>query len=102
MRPAVSAYRSLLKAQRELFAGDTAARLAARNETRARFVEHSSAPAEQVEALVNDALDAAGFIRQNVAQAVLNERGNYGESCLCDSVQSVVVVSLCLSLVWQS
>eukprot|EP00966_Prymnesium_polylepis_P146666 3387057-Prymnesium_polylepis.1 len=79
MRPAIAAYRQLLTAQRALFANDAAGRLAARAETRARFVEHAGAPAEQIDTLVHDALDAAGFIRENVAQTILNERGNYGE-----------------------
>ena len=33
-------------------------------------------------ALCNEALDAAQFIRDNVAQARLNDRGNYGETML--------------------
>lgn len=78
MRPAVAAYRTLLKAQRDLFAHDTTARVAARVETRARFMEHAAAPPEQIDALIKDALDAAGFIQENVAQTILNERGNYG------------------------
>ena len=74
---AQSAYRHLLKAQRALFAGDRSARAQARAETRMRFVEHSGASPEDVPALVRDAHDAADFLRENVAQAVLNERGNY-------------------------
>ena len=74
---AQSAYRNLLKAQRVLFAGDPAARAKARAETRMQFVEHANASPEEVPALVRDAHDAADFLRENVAQAVRNERGNY-------------------------
>ena len=78
MRPVIRAYRQLLCAQRDLFAKDLSGRTAARVETRIRFLEHADAPPEQVDALVTDALDACGFIRQNVAQTILNEKGNYG------------------------
>ncbi len=74
---AVTAYRALLRAQRDLFAGDVAGLTAARAETRSRFAEHAGASAEEVPALVHDAHEAALFIRQNIAQTVLNERGNY-------------------------
>ena len=75
---AVSAYRALLRAQRQLFAGDLHGRTAALAETRTRFYEQANAPPEEVPKLVEDAHEAALFLRQNVAQAVLNERGNYG------------------------
>ena len=75
--PAIAAYRSLLKAQRSLFNADLVARTAARAETRLRFMEHAGASADAVPALVQDAIDAADFIRTNVAQTVQNERGNF-------------------------
>lgn len=34
--------------------------------------------AAQVERLCDEALDVAGFMRDHVVQAELNERGNYG------------------------
>ena len=74
---AITAYRALLRAQRSLFSGDLAARAKACTETRMQFLEHAGASAEEVPALVNDAHEAALFIRQNVAQAVQNERGNF-------------------------
>ena len=74
---AAAAYRTLLRAQRQLFAGDAAGLTAARAETRMRFMENASASAADVPALVEDAEEAALFIRHNVAQSVLNERGNY-------------------------
>ena len=77
MATAAAAYRGLLKAQRALFAGDLSARAAARAETRTRFLEHASAAAEDLPTLLEDANATAGFIRENVAQSILNERGNY-------------------------
>ena len=77
-RSAVAAYRQLLVAQRNLFMNDLAGMMAARAETRRRFLEHASAPPEQVDSLVAEAIDAAGFIEDNVAQTIRNERGNYG------------------------
>lgn len=74
----VTAYRELLKAQRALFAGDPSARVAARMQTRQHFDENLNVPPEEAAALAQDALETAGFLRQNVAQAVLNGRGNYG------------------------
>ena len=74
---AAAAYRTLLQAQRALFRADLSARAAARAETRLRFLEHANAGPDDVPALVQDAIDTAGFLRENVAQAVRNERGNY-------------------------
>lgn len=73
----VAAYRELLKAQRSLFKGDAPARAAARLETRHHFLANANASPEEAEALAADAFDTAGFLRENVAQTVLNERGNY-------------------------
>ena len=41
------------------------------------FLENSAASAEDTPALVSDAYETALFIRENVAQTVMNERGNY-------------------------
>jgi complex III assembly factor LYRM7 len=73
----VTAYRELLKAQRSLFKGDAPARVAARLETRQHFLANANASPEEAAALAADAFDTAGFLRENVAQTVLNERGNY-------------------------
>ena len=72
-----SAYRQLLRVQRQLFVGDLSARTAARAETRTRFMENAAASPEQAATLVAEADEAAEFIRQNIAQTVLNERGNF-------------------------
>lgn len=74
----VAAYRELLKAQRALFAGDPSARTLARAETRSHFEANAAAEPEEAAKFTADALDTAGFLRQNVVQAKLNERGNYG------------------------
>ena len=79
MRPVIAAYRELLRAQRQLFAGDAAARTSALAETRQAFMSNAGASEDEVPAMVQEALDAATFIRQNIAQTVLNERGNYGQ-----------------------
>uniref|UniRef100_A0A6U7F7B5 Mitochondrial zinc maintenance protein 1, mitochondrial n=1 Tax=Haptolina brevifila TaxID=156173 RepID=A0A6U7F7B5_9EUKA len=74
---AINAYRELLKAQRSLFDRDPDARTAARDETRQHFLANAAVAPEEAAALAADALDTAGFLRQNVAQAELNDRGNY-------------------------
>ena len=74
----VGAYRELLKAQRDLFKGDERARLAALAETRQHFLDNAHVDPAKARALAADASETAGFLRENVAQAVLNERGNYG------------------------
>ena len=76
----IHAYRELLKAQRALFAGDPSGRHAARLETRQNFESNRGATPEEAPALVQDAIETAGFLRQNVVQTVMNERGNYGAS----------------------
>ena len=73
----VTAYRELLKAQRSLFKGDAPARVAARLETRQHFLANANASPVEAAALAADAFDTAGFLRENVAQTVLNEKGNY-------------------------
>ena len=73
----VTAYRELLKAQRSLFQNDPPARIAARVETRQHFDANAGVSPEEAATLAADAYDTAGFLRENVAQGVLNERGNY-------------------------
>lgn len=74
---ATAAYRALLRAQRDLFVGDPPARAKALDETRRAFLANAAAQADDVPALLADAHETALFIRQNVAQTKLNERGNY-------------------------
>ena len=84
---AVSAYRALLKAQRQLFNADLPARAKARAETRMQFLENKSVSAADVPALVQEALDLSVFLKQNVAQTVRNERGNYEFKPTADHVR---------------
>ena len=77
---AARAYRELLKVQRMLFVGDTEARLAARLETRAKFLQHANAQPSEVPGLLEDAYNTAGFIHENVAQTTFNGEGNYGDT----------------------
>eukprot|EP00322_Chrysochromulina_rotalis_P029797 CAMPEP_0115845374 /NCGR_PEP_ID=MMETSP0287-20121206/9320_1 /TAXON_ID=412157 /ORGANISM="Chrysochromulina rotalis, Strain UIO044" /LENGTH=141 /DNA_ID=CAMNT_0003299147 /DNA_START=22 /DNA_END=448 /DNA_ORIENTATION=- len=73
----ITAYRELLKAQRVLFQSDESARIAARIETRQHFESNADVDPEEAANLAADAFDTAGFLRENVAQTVLNDRGNY-------------------------
>ena len=75
---AARAYRELLKVQRNVFAGDHQARIAARVETRSQFVLRADAEPSEVPALIEEAYNTAGFLHENVAQTVLNDKGNYG------------------------
>lgn len=73
-----SAYRALLRAQQALFAGDSRALVAAREQTRAEFAKQRTlADPAAAAGLVQDALDTAAFMRQSVVQTVRNERGNF-------------------------
>jgi hypothetical protein len=81
----VAAYRELLKAQRSLFRGDLAALVAARVETRKHFLDNANVGPEEAAALATDAFETAGFLRENVAQTTLNERGNYGACHLANA-----------------
>ena len=73
----VAAYRTLLKAQRALFSGDHATRAAALIQTKEAFMSNADAPPAAVPEKVQEALDAADFLRENVAQTVSNDRGNF-------------------------
>ena len=75
---ASKAYRELLVVQRRLFGADMQARMAARVETRAQFMLHANAPADDLDKLLNDAKEAAGFLTHNVAQTVRDDTtGHY-------------------------
>jgi hypothetical protein len=75
---AKAAYKALLRAQGGLFRADHRALLAAREQTRAEFLKQRalSDPAK-IAALVQDAMDTAAFMRQNIVQTVRNDRGNF-------------------------
>jgi len=77
-KPAISAFRTLLRAVTDTFRGDSAAllkcRLEARKQFRANIGERDSA---RIIRMIADAEDAAMFIRESVVQAKLNEQGHY-------------------------
>jgi hypothetical protein len=78
MAAARGAYRSLLRAQQGLFAGDGRALVAARAQTRAEFnKQRALADPARAATLVQDALDTAAFMRQSVVQTAMNDRGNF-------------------------
>ena len=76
------AYRELLNAQRELFGVDKPSRAAAVLEARQQFLANAGVPSVELPGKLQDALDAAAFLRHNVAQTVQNDRGNFGARAL--------------------
>mmetsp|Transcript_23052 Transcript_23052/g.73147 ORF Transcript_23052/g.73147 Transcript_23052/m.73147 type:complete len:98 (-) Transcript_23052:571-864(-) len=73
------AYRELLRAQRQLFGEDARARAAAITETREQFALNADVRESEVASKVQDARDAAAFLRHNVAQTVRDDdSGNFG------------------------
>mmetsp|Transcript_42992 Transcript_42992/g.140099 ORF Transcript_42992/g.140099 Transcript_42992/m.140099 type:complete len:137 (-) Transcript_42992:232-642(-) len=72
------AYRELLRAQRQLFGEDARARAAAITETREQFALNADVRESEVASKVQDARDAAAFLRHNVAQTVRDDdSGNF-------------------------
>ena len=79
LTPAARAYRQLLTSQRQLFGQDRNALVQARDQTRTQFLQNADAEPDAVPALLQDARDAADFLRENVAQTVRSEEtGNFG------------------------
>lgn len=77
-RTALGAYRTLLRAQRQVFGGDAVALEGARAQTRAEFAKYrDESDPERISTLIADALDTAEFMRLHIVQGTLNERGNY-------------------------
>jgi hypothetical protein len=76
--PPARAFRALLHAAREKFAGDAAALRTCRAEARKHFRANAGVrDAAKAAALVADALDAAQFLRESVVQARLTPEGRY-------------------------
>ena len=79
LTPAARAYRQLLTSQRQLFGQDRNALVQARDQTRTQFLQNADAEPDAVPAMLQDARDAADFLRENVAQTVRSdETGNFG------------------------
>eukprot|EP00899_Mesostigma_viride_P027999 jgi/Mesvir1/8384/Mv12629-RA.1 len=76
--PARSAFRGLLRAQKIAFKKDVVMQNAATAEIRRHFDEsRNETDAAKVSGLLAQAAEAAEFLKSNVIQAALNERGNY-------------------------
>ncbi|KAL6201987.1 hypothetical protein ACLB2K_025698 [Fragaria x ananassa] len=75
---AVSAYRSLLRATRKSFAGDTVMLKGSAEEVRQKFEENRSVTSEaEIQRLLGEAREASSFISTMIVQAKLNSRGGY-------------------------
>lgn len=72
-----SALRKLVRAKNAAFKGDAVMLQAASQTIREQFNRHVHAPAESVPALLEEVENAVVFLRTNIVQAPLNERGNY-------------------------
>jgi len=75
---AARAYRALLRARADAFAGDARALDAARREIRARFEDARDVDARDARAKIAEADEAAAFIRAHVVQATRDgDGGNF-------------------------
>ncbi|CAG8444482.1 24760_t:CDS:2 [Dentiscutata erythropus] len=73
----LNAYKYLLKTQKETFNGDFLAISEARRKTREEFLKNKNETDEiEINNQVNQALEAAEFIKSNVIQAVFDEKAN--------------------------
>lgn len=72
-----SALRRLVRAKNNAFKGDAAMLQAASQTIREEFNRRASVAEDQIPALLKEIEDAVQFLRSNIVQAPLNERGNY-------------------------
>ena len=76
---ALNAYRSLLRATRKSFAGDTVMLKGSAAEVRQKFEENRGVTSEaEIQRLLGEAREASSFISTMIVQAKLNSRGGYG------------------------
>lgn len=76
---ALIAYRSLLRATRKSFAGDSVMLNASASEVRKKFEENRHVTSQtEIQRLLEEAREASDFISTMIVQAKLNERGGYG------------------------
>ena len=73
----LASYRGLLRAARTTFAGDAFALSEARHELRAQFEAGRGLAGEAAQEALEAARDAEDFLRNNVSQASINDRGNF-------------------------
>lgn len=75
---ALRAYRSVLRATRKSFAGDTLMLRESAAEVRKKFEENRDVTSDaEVQRLLEEAREASHFISTMIVQAKLNERGGY-------------------------
>lgn len=73
-------YKELLKTQGIVFGTDISTKKTARIKTREIFKENKMEnDPQKIEEMLTNLQDAIEFLKANVIQAVVNERGNYGE-----------------------
>jgi hypothetical protein len=78
---AVAVFRSLLRTRRQCFAGDPDMLAASAKQIREEFeANRNVGPGEELDSLISKGREGVEFMRVNIVQAKLNERGNYGES----------------------
>lgn len=69
--------RRLIRAKRLAFKGDEELLRTAQTAIREQFRTNRDAPSEKLPEMLKEAEDAIEFLRNNVVQAPLNDRGNY-------------------------
>ncbi|XP_050236676.1 mitochondrial zinc maintenance protein 1, mitochondrial [Mercurialis annua] len=75
---ALIAYRSLLRATRKSFAGDTLMLNGSASEVRKKFEENRHVTSDtEIQKLLDEAREASQFISTMIVQAKLNDRGGY-------------------------
>ncbi|KAG0610031.1 hypothetical protein M758_7G033300 [Ceratodon purpureus] len=75
---AVAVFRTLMRTRRQCFAGDPDLLAASAKEIRKEFeANRNVGPGEELESLISKAREGVEFMRVNIVQAKLNERGNY-------------------------
>ncbi|XP_034690141.1 mitochondrial zinc maintenance protein 1, mitochondrial [Vitis riparia] len=75
---ALSAYRTLLRATRKSFAGDTVMLKASAVEIRKHFEDNRNVTSQsEIQGLLESAREASHFISNMIVQAKLNSRGGY-------------------------
>lgn len=80
---ALSAYRSLLRATRKTFAGDSMMLTESAAEVRRKFEENRLVTSDsEIQRLVGEAREASHFVTNMIVQAKLNSRGGYGNATL--------------------
>lgn len=74
----ITVYRQLLRSAATAFKGDAAMLAAARQEIRGQFeASRQVADPQQQQQMLAEGLEAAEFIRTQIVQAAVNDRGNY-------------------------